>query len=830
MDDSCPGEDSRCIRRGAVLILHRLKTGLIALTALLFLVSAQGGLGQITDEYRAFFEEWRNTADRAERVIDANRASDAALEVLRSRLVEYREIFHADRSKNTERIETLQSQLKVLGDAPENGDEPSDIAEVRDALQTQLVKLNVPKIIAEQAHSRANGLISEIDQIIRDRRGETLLKRGPTPLNPEYWPIAWRDFSNAWSSLYNETYKGLTSDTAYEKIRANLPMILFLLAAGLTLIIRGRAWSRHAGEALRSYGGRGTGVWTFVVSLLQVALPFIGVNLLVQCLSNSGIVGIQGELLLESVPQWALIYFAYHWLAQRVIASQLEEDLIPVSPEVRVETRFLIECLGFMLVLQSMVDDFMRFQTSSPVTDAVLAFPVIAATALILARLNRIGLRRKPQSDEAGTVIAAGASRIIRLIRRVSYLLAYVAPLLAAVGYLNAAEALIYPAVLTLSLLAALVLLHRFIGDLYGFVGGKGKDARDTLLFVLTGFVLAILSLPVFALFWGARVADLTEIWANFLNGFEFGDTRISPTIFLTFVLVFAVGYVATRLFQASLRNSLLPKTRIDPGGQNAIVSGFGYLGIIVSAILAVTWAGLDLSSLAIVAGALSVGIGFGLQTIVSNFVSGIILLIERPVSKGDWIEVGGIMGYVRDISVRSTRIETFDRSDVIVPNSDLISGTVTNYTRGNTVGRVIVPVGVAYGTDPRRVENILFEIAKAHPMVLANPGPSVVFQGFGADSLDFEIRAILRDVNWVLSVKSDMNYQIAQRFEEEGIEIPFAQRDIWLRNPEALRGEVSAQQATQVAVSDDQTSAKPHLPDVSDMSDGGDADGGDGY
>ncbi|MGR3676729.1 MAG: DUF3772 domain-containing protein, partial [Paracoccaceae bacterium] len=140
-----------------------MKTGLIALTALLFLVSAQGGLGQITDEYRAFFEEWRNTADRAERVIDANRASDAALEVLRSRLVEYREIFHADRSKNTERIETLQSQLKVLGDAPENGDEPSDIAELRDALQTQLVKLNVPKIIAEQAHSRANGLISEID-------------------------------------------------------------------------------------------------------------------------------------------------------------------------------------------------------------------------------------------------------------------------------------------------------------------------------------------------------------------------------------------------------------------------------------------------------------------------------------------------------------------------------------------------------------------------------------------------------------------------------------------------------------------------------------------
>jgi len=233
------------------------------------------------------------------------------------------------------------------------------------------------------------------------------------------------------------------------------------------------------------------------------------------------------------------------------------------------------------------------------------------------------------------------------------------------------------------------------------------------------------------------------------------------------------------------LAERVLPQTHLEPGVRHSLAAGFGYVGIVIAAVDGITVLGVDLSNLAIIAGALSVGIGFGLQNIVNNFVSGLILLIERPIKVGDWVEVGGNVGIVKRISVRSTEIETFQRAAVIVPNAEFLSASVTNWTHKDRSGRIEILIGVAYGTDTGLVRDTLLGLAAAHEEVLVTPGPIVLFNDFGASSLDFELRCYTANVMRRRAIASELRYVIEAAFRAAGIEIPFPQRVVHMAKPD---------------------------------------------
>jgi small-conductance mechanosensitive channel len=304
-------------------------------------------------------------------------------------------------------------------------------------------------------------------------------------------------------------------------------------------------------------------------------------------------------------------------------------------------------------------------------------------------------------------------------------------------------------------------------------------------------FVIVVWSLFAIVMLkiWGMPDQDMLRIRAYVIEGFELGPMLIVPSKIVFGVLIFAVLLSLLGWVERQLQKSWLSRSRMDRGSKESLIKLTGYIGVVLAFLVGVSVAGVKLSNLALIAGALSVGIGFGLQNVVNNFVSGIVLLFERPIKTGDWIMVGLTQGYVKKINLRSTVIQTFERSDVIVPNSEIIGNQVTNMMLNDSVGRVKVPIGVAYGTNPRQVEEILLEIALAHPRVVSRSPtvgqPWVAFREFGDSALLFELRFFITDIDYFTRVLSEINFAIVEAFEKAGIVIPFPQRDVHLKSGE---------------------------------------------
>lgn len=735
--------------------------------------------------------------ERLEAEVADGRIDGAEIERLRERLLGLRSEVLAIEAAASTPLADATERLERLGPSPEEGiEEPPELRDRRAALGQEVARAQVPVIEARETLDRIDVLLRNIDREAWQRLTEELTTLGPSPMRPQTWRMAQSSLGEAISAGLATLRAGYADTDRRAELGRRLALNLILLVVGVAVTFSFRRWLTSVVErALSRVTSARSVAWLIVMrNASRLIVPIVGLGLLFALLDPDRLSEGTDRFVLFNLPNFVLTLIGASWLGNSLFSPGLAHyRLVSVEQVDAVRGARLVWGLGVVLALHFAIDGASRSFDLGPASLAALYFPVIVFGGLGLSRVAPLldAIRQTIAAREADLPVeqrsAAIGLRLVGFLRRVLLAVTIAAPLLAAVGYLSAARDLMFPTILTLGVIGAGIVLFDLLYKTMRSVVPAQPGEQEGLGPVLIVTLLLIPAVPIFALIWGARRSDLDVGWSMLRDGVSLGGIRVSLGDLVTFALVFGLIYALTRMLKSLLRSSVLPRTRMDAGGRNAVLAGVGYLGFFIAALAAVSSTGIDLSSIAIVAGALSVGIGFGLQTVVSNFVSGIILLVERPIKEGDWIEVSGHSGYVTDISVRSTVIETFDRASVIVPNSDLVAGTVLNWTHSGMSGRLRVPISVGYDSDARQVEKILLEVARMHPAVMERPEPIVLFMGFGTDALDFEIRCWLRDVNFTLTARSDMNFEILARFRAAGIDIPFPQRDVQIRGLDSL-------------------------------------------
>lgn len=292
-------------------------------------------------------------------------------------------------------------------------------------------------------------------------------------------------------------------------------------------------------------------------------------------------------------------------------------------------------------------------------------------------------------------------------------------------------------------------------------------------------------------LLWIMRIIEQSGrlVVAVFSKRWTLGHVEIGLGAIVAFATALTIGIVAARILRFILNEAIFPRMSLPRGVPAAISATVGYLIVSAGFVMAFFAAGLEMSQFAFLAGAFGLGIGFGLQNVVNNFVSGLILLYERPIQVGDVLTVGMLQGHVRRIGIRSSTLATFDGAEVIVPNATLIATEVVNWTLSDRLRRVEIAVGVGYGSDPRTVLDLLLQVARAHADVLSAPAPTALFMGFGESSLGFELRFWTPDYDSYIRVGSDIRTAIFTAFRDAGIEIPYPQRDLHVKSIAAEAG-----------------------------------------
>ena len=758
---------------------------------------------------KRFFEALRKELETTGKSVNSPTATIEDLINIRGALTDLRQKIAAERGLLTKPIANFEAHLKELGPKPEKGKtEAASITAQRESLNKTSNSLKAALKQFDLLGLEAGQLTSKTSELQKAAFVERVFVSRKSIINPQLWldfTPTLLDAGTRTANLFQSWVKSASTESKISGI-ASLAAILAVYSFAVLLVFY--VWSNMArppekfGEASnlrrvwRSIGG------IAVVSLIGV----LAITLCLAILSWSAVEYLRISRVVTAVGEVIFAIAVMLTILRAVIApSDNQWRLVNINDQTASQLfRYALSAVVVFAVdrgASAFADiTFLPLEFVVGEHGIVSILLIVILAKIISTSRNATTLVRSSELSESRSFYFNWS----HLFFLPSWILLIISALALLLGYIALAHFILTTTLLTAAMIVILYLIHHLVDALvssstqpWSWIGkslrrkmGFGDEnirRLGLLLSTITDISVILLGMPLILALWTITWVDFSSLATQAFFGFKVGSVFIEPSKVFLAVIILIIGIIVIRVLSLWLNRRILGRSNIEAGVQNSIATGVRYTGILLVAGFALSAAGLDFSKLAIVAGALSVGIGFGLQSVVSNFVSGLILLAERPIRIGDWIEVGAGEGEVKKINVRSTEIQTFDRCSVIVPNSSLISDPVKNWSHGSPVGRIKINVGVGYDSAPEIVQEVLLKCAMAHETVIASPPPRVIFMDFGASSLDFQLRVFLSDIAWCTSVASDLRFAIFRELKAAGIEIPFPQRDINIRDADKL-------------------------------------------
>jgi small-conductance mechanosensitive channel len=708
-------------------------------------------------------------------------------------------------AEQTPRLAAIQARLKQLGPAPKADDtqaaaEADSVKDERKAQEALAAELDAvikgAGIIQLQAEEIATAVATER----RDRFSRTLFAKTNSIVDPTLWldaAVALPRTLNS-AALLAADWTRMLSNRASDSAWAILVVAIIASALLLSPVRRRLAQAIDRDTTAEAPAPLRKALAALAIVAMNTLLPFLGLTIVQWTFrllelspervdnalgavvwavtAASGITGLSYALLAPAKPHWR-------------IAAVADADSH--------ELHRLFVALAVVYAVGAFAVDLAAVLVAPVALQVVLtgvsALFDVSLVMLILRSLAR-ALAAEPEPAPAGapaaTETTGGGAALWRWLLPLTWLAALVSVAAVLVGYVTLARFVVTEIVWVGAALSILYLLLIVIDRAIAALVEPGTRTADTLVrsmglsrstveqlsVVLSGLLrvtVILAALVAIAGPLGVSVFDARAFARQLFFGINVGGLTISLSAILVGIVVFAVVLALTRSGQRWLEDSFLPRTQLDSGLKNSIRTAFGYAGFVLALIFGLSSVGINLSNIAIVAGALSVGIGFGLQSIVNNFVSGLILLAERPMKTGDMVEIaGGERGIVRKINVRATEIETFDRASLIVPNSTIISGNVKNWMHRDQTGRSLVTITVGYDADPKTVKEIMLACAADHPLALIFPAPGCHLTAFDTEFMRFQLVCTVAKVGDAFGVESDLRFAVLERLRQAGVPI----------------------------------------------------------